>query len=33
MEYIQTNKSDFDFPTETVNVNSLTPEEIEAMVE
>lgn len=33
MEYIQTNKPDFDFSTETVNVNSLTPEEIEAMVE
>lgn len=33
MEYIQTNKPDFDFSTETVDINSLTPEEIEAMVE
>lgn len=29
----QVNKPSFDFPTETVNIDSLTPEEIEAMVE
>lgn len=29
----QVNKPSFDFPTEIVNIDGLTPEEIEAMVE